>query len=102
MLGEIHEYQIKGFDFVMLMCCYSKLRFDVLLIIWHLLRKTAFSSAVTYQRRRSDRCFGRCRRSAEGSEHLSIFVCHTRRRDGLNRRGQPQTLARRPIECPNW
>lgn len=29
MLAEIHEYQIKGFDFVMLMCCYSKLRFDV-------------------------------------------------------------------------
>lgn len=56
MLGEIHEYQIKGFDFVMLMCCYSKLRFDVLLIIWHLLRKSAFS-AVAYQWRRSDRCF---------------------------------------------
>lgn len=32
MLRVIHEYQIKAIDFVMLMFCYSKLRFDVLLI----------------------------------------------------------------------
>lgn len=32
MLGEILEYQIKGADFVMLMCCYSKLGLDVLLM----------------------------------------------------------------------
>lgn len=102
MLGEIHEYQIKGFDFVMLMCCYSKLRFDVLLIVWHLLRK----NCLLLPRSRISGAgligvFRRCRRRAEGSGHLSIFVCHTRRRDGLNHGGRPQTLARRPIECPS-
>lgn len=35
MFREIHEYQIKAIDFVMLMCCYSKLGDDVLLIRWH-------------------------------------------------------------------
>lgn len=39
MLREIHEYQIKAIDFVMLMCCYSKLRHDVLLISWCLLHQ---------------------------------------------------------------
>lgn len=32
MLGEILDYQIKATDFVMLMCCYSKLGLDVLLM----------------------------------------------------------------------
>lgn len=52
MLGEIHEYQIKAIDFVMLMCCYSKLRLDVLLISWESTQKkktktdsTVFSAA---------------------------------------------------------
>lgn len=32
MLGEILDYEIKATDFVMLMCCYSKLGLDVLLM----------------------------------------------------------------------
>lgn len=54
MLGEIHEYQIKGRDFVMLMCCYSKLGLDVLLIVWHLLRlRSAFSAEERQEARRA-------------------------------------------------
>lgn len=46
MLREIHEYQIKVNDFVMVMCCYSKLGDDVLLISWQLPPPDEDGSAV--------------------------------------------------------
>lgn len=47
MLGEILDYEIKATDFVMLMCCYSKLGLDVLLM------SRAQAPACTQTRHRS-------------------------------------------------
>lgn len=83
MLREIHEYQIKAIDFVMLMCCYSKLRFDVLLISWHLRKKTAQSSPhqshINWQRHSIAVLItyfdSKVSRREEGTEHLK--PCHS-------------------------